>query len=244
MSDQTPAPNAAGVTPASPADPNPTPSIDHSARIAELEKKLADYQVRDGRARNEKGYYERRIKELEQLALSNSTPQPELGNGTDYSTVPQYQPQPQYNQPGPDIVTRDEFDLYRFQRDHTDRFEAVRAVALDGNRVGNFIRYRVDAWGRPMIGPDGRAVGDIYATYSAIADHLEKEELKQKVAQTQPNRNPVHATISGSGAGTFQPTQDDEAFLNDPNTTPEMIRERFPEQFTQDPGSAKSWLRG
>lgn len=239
MSDQTPA--NAGATPTEPAEPTSTP--DHSARIAELENKLKEFQVRDGRARNEKGYYERRIKELEQLALSNSTPQPEFGN-TDFTN--QYQPPQQFNQAPiqPDIVTRDEFDLYRFQRDHADKFEAVRSVALDGNKVGNFIRYRVDAWGRPVIGPDGRAVGDIYATYSAIADHLEREELRAKVAQASPNRNPVHATISGSGAGTFSPTQDDEAFLNDPNTTPEMIRERFPEQFSADPGGGKSWLRG
>jgi hypothetical protein len=202
--------------------------------------------VREGRYRNEKGVREARIRELEQLAL-NSSGQPDQYSQSDQSQQ-QWQPSQYSTQspgymPAADVVTRDEFDLYRFQRDNPDKFEAVKSVALDGNRVGNFIRYRVDAWGRPVVGPDGRAVGDIYATYSAIRTHLENEELRAKVSQASPNRNPAHATISGSG-GSAPLQESDEAFLNDPNTTPEMIRERFPEQFAQDPGGGKSWLRG
>jgi len=200
-----------------------------------MEAKLRDFQVRDGRARNEKGYYERRIKELEQLALSNSasTGQPDYGQPDATSHYqPAYQPQPA--PPQADIVTRDEFDLYRFQRDHSDRFDAVRAVAMDGNKVGNFIRYRVDSWGRPMIGADGRAVGDIYSTYAAIASHLENEELRAKLSQSSPGRNPALGTISGTASA----SQAENVDLTD--KSPEDIKKMYPELFPDSSGNAFS----
>lgn len=225
MSDQTPTPSA-GAAPT----PAPAPEVDHAARAAELEAKLREFQTREGRFRNEKGVMQARIRELEQLALGspNSTGQPDYGQPS-YTEAPPYQPtysQPQPPPPQADIVTRDEFDLYRFQRDHNDRFEAVRQIALDANKVGNFIRYRVDAWGRPVIGADGRVMGDIYATYSAIADHLEKEELKAKLAQNSPTRNPALGTISGTSASAS------EEQIDLANLTPEQMREKFPEAFS------------
>jgi hypothetical protein len=220
MSDQPTAP-AAGA----PA-PTPDAGVDHTARIAALEKELGDFKVRDGRFRNEKGVLLGRIKELEQLA-SNSTGDPgyDMPPNTTYNNPSPYHQTPTPPAYSADIVTKDEFDLYRFQRDHPTRFDAVRKIALDSAQVGNFIRYRVDAWGRPMVGPDGRVLGDIYTTYSSIANHLETEELKAKVAQTSPNRNPALGIISGNSAASTT-EQIDVSDL-----TPEQMKEKFPEAF-------------
>lgn len=226
MSDN-PAPQAAG-------NPTPTPDSQSDPREAELSRlrdELSQLRSREGRFRNEKGVMAARIRELEQLALGNTTEPPppgqpnftgsEQGYAYNAYNAPQppyqYQQQPAWQPPQPDPVTREEWDVDRFRREQPNRFEAVRQIALDGSRVQPYIRYRSNAY--------GQAVPDIYGTYAAIAERMELEELKKAQSASSPQRNPALATISGSSANVVE----DQPQLQD--MTPEKMRETWPEAF-------------
>ena len=168
-----PEPTAPGTPAAATPATEPTAQPDLTAKAAQLERELAELKSREGRFRNEKGVMQARIRELEQLALGNSTGDPEPGNG---QTQPTYTPPGGYGYAPPqqDVVTREEWDLDRFRRENSDKFDSVRQIALDAAKVGQFIRYRQDQY--------GRAIPDVYGTYSAIAKELELEDLRKKVA--------------------------------------------------------------
>lgn len=198
-----------------------------SAELERLRRELQEYKVRDGRARNEKGVLLRQLEEFRQMALQNSTEPTEAAQPV-YAAPPQpygaYQPQPAYAQPPQqDVVTREEWDLDRFRREQPTRFEPVRQIAQDAYKVQPHIRYRSD--------PYGRAVVDVYGTYSAIAQAMELEELRRAQPPT-PQRNPALGTISGSGAASYEPTEMDVSQL-----TPEQMKEKFPEAFPPQPAS-------
>lgn len=218
---QTPAATDPAAKPAetpAPAEPNPL-----EARLATLEAELKGLQSLRGKWSQEVGYLRGRNKELEQLAFNQTEPQAPA----DTATTPAYgyQPQPSYQPYAPpppaNIVTRDEFDLWRARNDIKDEatFSKVRSIAQDSNQVGRFIKY--------IPTPDGRAVASVYDTYMAIHDGLqreaEKKELEALRAQSQPNRNPALATISGGGAASIEELPDIS------NMSAEELAAKFPD---------------
>lgn len=219
-----PDPNApvspAATSPADDATQSSQPAVD-PAEFARIRDELASYKTREGRSRNEKGVMQARIRELEQLALSNGTGEPEYGqpNTTPAPYTPAYK-QPAYQEPQTNFVSRDEFDLWRVERELNDKqkFETVRQIALDGYKVQPFVSWQVD----PTSGQPFRSV---YDTYKRIADHLELEELRKQQTASSPSRNPALGAISGSGAAS-SPEMVDVTDL-----TPEQMKEKFPEAF-------------
>lgn len=190
--------------------PTATPNPDLEAVRTELLK----YKTENGRLRNRVGAAELRARELETIAFRDSSgatePSPDAGTNTGY--MPQYAQAPQYGAPAApqgNFVSREEWDLDRFERRYGSKPEFVQAVrnfAQDGNKVGNFIRHQVDSWGRPVVDAYNRAVPDVYRTYEAIASHLELEQLRK--TQQSPSSNPNQAVISGTGANAVEPTMD------------------------------------
>jgi len=217
-------PNSPNPPAGTPPAEGTTPAPDLNAELNQLRSKVNELQTREGRFRNEKGVMQSRIRELEQLALGNSTEGPDYGQqtfvppGQQYNN-PQYQPAFHVQQ---DVVTREEWDLDRFRREQPTRFDAVRSVALDSVKVSQHIKYRP--------GPSGQAVPDVYGTYKAISDSMELQELREAQAKANPNRNPALGVISGSGAAS-SPEQID---LNSPEMTPEKVKEMFPEAFVPE----------
>ena len=198
-----------------------TPAPDPNAELSQLRQRVNELQTREGRFRNEKGVMQARIRELEQLALGNGSGDPEYGQPAYSSPNPAY-PNPAYQPQQPpqqDVVTREEWDLDRFKREQPTRFDSVRQIALDSAKVSQHIKYRP--------GPYGQAVPDVYGTYKAISDSMELEELRKAQVQANPNRNPALGAISGSGAA----SSPEQINLDDPEMTPEKMKEMFPEAF-------------
>ena len=116
-----PEPNAPDQSAANaPAASSATPTAAPDPEVARLRNELQDLKSREGRFRNEKVVMQARIRELEQLALSNGTEQPEYGTPSATGGYqPQYQYQPAYSAPAPqtsNFVSREEFDLWRVER--------------------------------------------------------------------------------------------------------------------------------
>lgn len=218
--------------PASPQTPDAGTASPEAIELERLRREVLELKARDGRYRNEKGVMQARIRELEQIVMSDDTGNPDPNTAppdTSGYGYPPYRPQPPfYPQPQmPEIVTREEWDMDRFKRENPDRFDAVRKIALDSSRLPEFIRYRQNA--------NGQAVPDVYGTYKAISQYMELEDLRKATARNDPNRNPAAATISGNSASDMETVEIPE------DLTPEQIVEKFPEHF-QKP-TTKGWLK-
>lgn len=217
------------VAPAQATQPDQTPQAPQiDPEIERLKKELQELRTREGRFRNEKGVLLNQIRELQQMNMNaDNTSLPNQGEANVTGQGYQYQPGPYQMQPPvpqwqpqyQDTVSREEWDMDRFRREHSDRYEAVRRFAQDPVQVQPFIRYRANTY--------GQAVPDVYGTYTAIAQSMELEELRKAQAQsvTQPNRNPALGVISGTSANSFEPAQ------NIQDLTPEQMREQYPEAF-------------
>lgn len=233
--------------------PTPAPPASASDPLAELraqyEQILAEnsrLKKSEGQLRNEKGVWSRE-KEALLASLTSSEDTQDTGYGqptpgrAPASMSYGYNPPPQPM----NVVSREEFDQFRFAQQYAskpDFVSQVQSFARDGSKVAPFIRYQVDAYGRPVIGPDGRAAYDIYGTYQAIAQHMEFEDLRKKAAPANPlslGAVPPSASIATGPAGgaptNSQETIDLSQAGNDPKVMAEMER-MMKEQGLLSPG--------
>ena len=219
------------VAPAAPGTPaEPEPTEDFAAKAVELERQLADYKTREGRLRNEVGVLRSRTRELEHLAFNpDGTPQMPTAD-PNYTPAPYGYTQPQAALP-PNVVSREEFDVWRFQSQpgvDPATFDKVRSIAQDPGQIGRYIRYMPD----PRT---GLATPSVFDTYSAIYDTIRREaeskELADLRAKQSPQRNPSLATISGTGASSISEDIDLSKM------TPEEMKVKFPDMFADWSGT-------